>query len=182
MIRLLARQLDVIGADVLGDTAGLAGHDVGLADVIEQRGLAVVDVAHDGHDRRTGHQLLRALFGLVQLGFGGVLVLPDRLEPEGGRDQLDLIEVQPLVHRHHQAQLLERELHDLGGRHLHGAGELRDRDELVHPDQGLLPLLLLRQPSSLHRWNDGSSVRRPLRPAGPFMPWRVLMMLACTAS
>ena len=51
MILLAARQLDVVGADVLGDAARLAGDDVGLADVVEQRGLAVVDVAHDGHDR-----------------------------------------------------------------------------------------------------------------------------------
>ena len=44
--------LDLIGADVLGDAAGLAGDHVGLADGVEQRGLAVVDVAHDGDDRR----------------------------------------------------------------------------------------------------------------------------------
>ena len=37
---------------MLGDAAGLAGDDVGLADRVEQRGLAVVDVAHDGDDRR----------------------------------------------------------------------------------------------------------------------------------
>ena len=48
---LLAVHFDLIGADVLGDAARLAGHDVGLADGVEQRGLAVVDVAHDGHDR-----------------------------------------------------------------------------------------------------------------------------------
>ena len=33
---LPARQLDVIGADVLGDTAGFARDDVRLADVVEQ--------------------------------------------------------------------------------------------------------------------------------------------------
>ena len=37
---------------MLGDAAGFAGHHVGVADRVEQRGLAVVDVAHDGHDRR----------------------------------------------------------------------------------------------------------------------------------
>ena len=40
-------------ADVLCDAAGLACDNVGLADVVEQRGLAVVYVAHDGHYRRT---------------------------------------------------------------------------------------------------------------------------------
>ena len=44
--------LDLVGADVLGDAAGLAGDHVGVADAVEQLGLAVVDVAHDGDDRR----------------------------------------------------------------------------------------------------------------------------------
>ena len=44
--------LDLARADVLGDAAPLAGRDLGGADRIEQAGLAVVDVAHHGHDRR----------------------------------------------------------------------------------------------------------------------------------
>jgi hypothetical protein len=47
----------LVGADVLGDAAGLALDDVGLADRVEQQGLAVVDVTHDRHDRRTGDQV-----------------------------------------------------------------------------------------------------------------------------
>ena len=43
---------DLVGADVLGDAAGLALGDLGLAHRVEQRGLAVVDVAHDRDDRR----------------------------------------------------------------------------------------------------------------------------------
>ena len=58
--RLAARQRHVVRADVLRDAARLAGDDVGLPDVVEQRRLAVVDVAHDGDDRRPRHQLLRA--------------------------------------------------------------------------------------------------------------------------
>ena len=48
---LPAALLDVIRADVLRDAARLAARDVGLADGVEQRGLAVVDVTHDGDDR-----------------------------------------------------------------------------------------------------------------------------------
>ena len=51
----------LIGADMLRDAAGFAGDDVGVAERIEQRGLAVVDVAHHGHDGRT------------RLGVGGVV-------------------------------------------------------------------------------------------------------------
>ena len=42
---------------MLGDAAGLAGDDVGLAHRVEQRGLAVVDMAHDGDDRRARLQI-----------------------------------------------------------------------------------------------------------------------------
>ena len=42
----------LVRTDVLRDAAGLAAHDVGVTDRVEQRGLAVVDVTHDGDDRR----------------------------------------------------------------------------------------------------------------------------------
>ena len=45
--------LDVVRADMLGDAACFAGRDLGAADGIQQRGLAVIDVAHDGDHRRT---------------------------------------------------------------------------------------------------------------------------------
>ena len=57
---VLALVLDVhlVGADVLGDAAGLTLGHLRLADRVEQLGLAVVDVTHDGHDRRPGDQAL----------------------------------------------------------------------------------------------------------------------------
>ncbi len=98
--------------------------------------------------------------GLIHLSFRRVLVFLDCLEAEGGGDQLDLVEVEPLIHRHHQAQLLEGELDDLGGRDLHGGGELGDRHELVDPDQGLFPLPFLGQSAGLdlaERWLVGAA-------------------------
>ena len=47
-----AVDLGLVGADVLRDPAGLGLDDGGLADRVEQRRLAVVDVAHDRDDRR----------------------------------------------------------------------------------------------------------------------------------
>ena len=38
---------------MLCDSTGFLGRDVCLSDVVEKAGLAVVDVAHDGDDRRT---------------------------------------------------------------------------------------------------------------------------------
>ena len=52
-VMALPFHVHLVGADVLGDATGLAGDDVGLADLVEQQGLAVVDVAHDGDDRRS---------------------------------------------------------------------------------------------------------------------------------
>ena len=52
---------DVIGADVLRDAARFAGRDTTGPDVVEQRGLAVVDVAHDGDDRRARHRFVLRL-------------------------------------------------------------------------------------------------------------------------
>ena len=61
---LAAGVVHLVGADVLGDAAGLAGGDLGGADGVEQRGLAVVDVAHDRDHRGAGDQVL---LGVVEL-------------------------------------------------------------------------------------------------------------------
>ena len=55
------RRGHLIGADMLGDPAGFAGDDIGVAQRVEQRGLAVVDVTHHGHHRR------------ARLGIGGIV-------------------------------------------------------------------------------------------------------------
>ena len=57
---------DLVGPDVLGDATGLARGDARLADRVEQRGLAVVDVPHDRDDRRTGSRAPGR--GVVELG------------------------------------------------------------------------------------------------------------------
>ena len=55
------RRGHLIGADMLGDAAGFAGDHIGMAQRVEQRGLAVIDMAHHGHDRR------------ARLGIGGIV-------------------------------------------------------------------------------------------------------------
>ena len=56
----LSAKVHLIGADVLRDAAGFAATDVRAADRVEQRRLAVVDVAHDRDDRRARLQRLLA--------------------------------------------------------------------------------------------------------------------------
>jgi hypothetical protein len=101
---LAVGQLDVVGPDVLGDPARLTRDDVRLADIVEQRGLAVVNVAHDRDHRRPRYQIRLGISDGLRLGL--VLVLPGRLEAELRRDELDLVEVETLVHRHHQPSSL----------------------------------------------------------------------------
>ncbi len=50
---------DRIGADVLGDAAAFAAHHVEPDDAIQERRLAVVDVAEERHHRRARHEARR---------------------------------------------------------------------------------------------------------------------------
>ena len=61
----LAVHLHLVGADVLGDAARLAGHHVGVSNVVQQRGLAVVHVAHHHHHRGPVLQVLLLVLGGV---------------------------------------------------------------------------------------------------------------------
>src|SRR5437667_97287 len=88
-------------------------------------------------------EIARPLLGR-RLGRGeGVLFLALRLEAEGGSDQLDHVEIEALVDRHHLPQLLEGEADDFLGGHLQDVRELGDRDELGHAHQRLLALLFV---------------------------------------
>ena len=56
----------LVGTDVLGDAAGLAATDVGLADRVQQSGLTVVDVTHHGDHRRAVLEVLGATLVLTE--------------------------------------------------------------------------------------------------------------------
>ena len=126
---LLTVLLDLVGADVLGDAAGLAGHDIGVADGVEQRCLAVVDMAHDGDHRRARLELRlvgrRGEQTLDDIGFGNAVhgvahVLCNELggvgiENVGSLDQL---------------ALFHEQLDDIHGTLGHAVGELLDADRL----------------------------------------------------
>jgi hypothetical protein len=44
---------------MLRDAAMLPGHNAGLTEIVQEAGLPVVNVAHDGHNGRPGHQHTR---------------------------------------------------------------------------------------------------------------------------
>ncbi len=79
---LAAVDRHLVGAGALGDTTRLARGDIGVADTIEQRGLAVVDMTKNGDDRRAilklrylllGHDLLDTRARLGRFGRAGLL-------------------------------------------------------------------------------------------------------------
>ena len=55
----------LVGADVLGDATGLALTHAGVTDGVQQSGLAVVDVTHDGDDRRPDLEIVLAALVLA---------------------------------------------------------------------------------------------------------------------
>ena len=54
---LALRRIDTVRTDVLGDATGLAAGNASLADMVEQRCLAMVDMTHDRDDRRSRETL-----------------------------------------------------------------------------------------------------------------------------
>ena len=128
---LTIASVHLVGADVLGDAAELTRDHVGLADRVEELGLAVVDVTHHRDHRRPGSQL-----GLVDLFLGLVLqLLLDtddlRLVAQVVGDQPDPLIGQRRGGRGHLSRH-EQHLHDVGG----GLPELlRDRLRRGAPDE-----------------------------------------------
>ena len=73
---LLTRDLDLVGADLLGNAARFARRDVFLADPVHERRLAVVDVTEERDDRSAG---LKSLGSVVRYEIVGVDSLQNRL-------------------------------------------------------------------------------------------------------
>jgi hypothetical protein len=132
----------LIGADVLGDAAGLARDHVRLADLVEQRGLAVIDVTHDRHHRRPRRQLALVLGRLlhdhvldVRLG-DALHAMAELLD-----DERRGLGVDRLVLRRHDP-VLEQRLDHRGRALGHAVGELLHRDRVgdAHVAHHLLAL------------------------------------------
>jgi hypothetical protein len=130
--------LHVVRADVLGDATRFAGGDLGAADVVEQRGLAVVDVAHDGDHRRTHVALARLdgldlrlerLLGVVVGGLAGLVA-------EFLDDQHRGVVVDDFVDGDHHAHLEQRADH-LAALHGELVGQLGDGDVVADVDLAL---------------------------------------------
>ena len=123
------------GADVLGDAAGLALGDAGVADGVAQRRLAMVDVAHDGDDGRTRLEVIVAIVvddGELFLGGHNA-----HLAAHVVGDELDELVGHGLGERKHLAEH-EQALDDVVGLHAQQLGELGNGGTLRDLDDGIV--------------------------------------------
>ncbi|MND75857.1 hypothetical protein D3C80_674900 [compost metagenome] len=122
-------QTHLIGADVLGDAAGFARGHIRGAQGVQQAGLAVVDVAHDGHDRRTrrGGVLVVGLGDKAGFDVGFRHALDRHAELFG--HQFGGVGVDHVVDLHHHA-LTHQELDDVDAADGHPVGQLLHGDDV----------------------------------------------------
>ena len=159
------RRRHLIGADMLGDAARFAGDDIGFADRIQKRRFAVVDVTHDGDNRRPRLHV-RGIVGRIEqtlddVGFGDAL---DRVAQFLG-DQLRRVGIDRVVDRRHLA-LFHQQPDDIDGALGHAVRELLDGDQFRdHHLAGNLFLRFVRRPmagDSLRASAEGGDRALPL--------------------
>lgn len=126
---LLTVLLHLIGADMLGDATGFAGDYVGMTDGVEQRGLAVVDMAHDGNDGRARNQFAIVVGHVEDAEFDvGFRHAPDRMAEFAG-DDFGKVGVDDVARLHHLA-FLHQVLDDVDGAFGHALRQLLNGDGL----------------------------------------------------
>ncbi len=152
------RQLHMVGADVLRDAPGLAGHHVRLADVVQKRCLAVVDVPHHRNDGCPRLQIFRSILRDFYLQ---LVVVGDEFDfvAEFICHELDRVGVEPLVDGDDHPCIEERRDHfaDLDP---HQLGQLAHRDILRHPEFASFLRFSQRLPFSFLRMTFTPFTRR----------------------
>ena len=134
--------VDLIGADVLGDPARLAGDDVGGADLVEHGRLAVVDVAHHGDHRRAFlQQLLVVVVAVVEHRLELDFLLLARIDEQDVGAELEREQLHVVVGERHRGgdhlAVLEQELDDVGGGAVELGSELLGGDAALDHDRAL---------------------------------------------
>ncbi len=127
------RRGHLIGADVLGDAAGFAGYHVGGPDGIEQRGLAVVDVAHDGDHRRARHHTGRVVGHVEQAFFHVGFRHAAHAVAHFLGDQLGGVGIDRVVDGRHLA-LFHQQADDVDRALGHAVGEIGNGDRFGNSD------------------------------------------------
>ena len=115
--------LHMIGTDLLGNAAGLSGSNLGLSDIVQEGGLAVVYMAHDGHHRRTRLGMAGHVTVGEHLFLQLVFLAENNLVSHFLGHHLSGFLVNHLVDGHHVAELHDH-LDNLGSLYGHLFGKL----------------------------------------------------------
>ena len=123
-----AVDINGISTDMLGNAAGFAGGNVGIADIVQKRRLTVVNVSHD-HDNRSSGQEIFFSIGMVvnEALFHGNNDLTFHLAAHFHGDQGSGVVVDHIRDGSKHAQL-DQLLDDFRGRLLHAGSQLANAD------------------------------------------------------
>ena len=138
---LACLHLHLIGADMLGDPARFAAHHISAAQRIEQRGFAMIDMPHDGHDRRTNLERIGSVHVLRNVDFDIAFGHAGDVVAEFGHEQFGGILVDIIAHCRgltHFEQRLDQIVAAFG----HTVGKFAHRDSVW--DDHVTDLLGLR--------------------------------------
>ena len=180
--RLVPRRVDerdqafvllyLVRTDVLSDAAGLTRDHVALADAIEQRGLAVVDMTHHGDDRRARREQRFVVVVLaehrLELELGLLARLDEQhLGTERLGDELDHLVGEGLRAGDHLTRV-EQKPHEVGGGAVEERRVLLDRDPARNDDLTLGDRRVLRREVGGRRRTEVLEVATtPLLAPGP---------------
>lgn len=153
--------LHAVSTDMLRDAARFARGNIRMANGIEQGGLAVVDVAHNNHDRRPGNKILIVVLAVVDnTFFDGDDDFLFYLRMELHSDKRRRIEINYIVDRNHgthHKQLLD----DLGRRCLQAQRQFADGNFVRDGYGNRLAFTLCRNSSQALRLSFLTGIARP---------------------
>mmetsp|Transcript_25255 Transcript_25255/g.32349 ORF Transcript_25255/g.32349 Transcript_25255/m.32349 type:complete len:237 (-) Transcript_25255:202-912(-) len=125
---LVARlQLNLIGADMLGDAAGFASNNICRAQRVQKRGLTMVNVTHNGHDWWAVREIFWIVFDTFKTNFHiGFRHAFDGMAKFFG-NQFGGVSIDNVIRAQHFT-LLHHEFHDIAHAFFHPASKILQGD------------------------------------------------------
>ena len=120
---------DLIGPDMLGNAPGFALSDTGFAQSIQKRGLAVINVTHDGDNRWPYNRIIFVVVSSDKAFFDVGFRNTADCMPEFTRHQLGRIGIDDIRQFQHHA-LLHQHLDDVDGADGHPVRQFLNRDDI----------------------------------------------------
>ena len=131
---LTTGKVNVISTNMLCDTSGLTGNHIGITDIVEQRCFTMVNVTHDGNNRRSWRKIICFIFFILFLHFHLLLHIDEfHFIPEFSSNQFNNFCVETLVDGNHDAEA-HTLTDDLSKVHIQQTGQLTYTDKFCNLD------------------------------------------------